>query len=49
MKKILKLMGVGLIVALIVHENKALFEIKKDLLKHTHWLNKSMRNERRSK
>ena len=48
-KKILRFMGVGLVIAVIVHENKALFEIRKDLLKHNHWLKKSTHNERRSK
>lgn len=49
LKKILKIMGAGLIAALIVHESKALYEIKKDNLKLQHWLNKGKENGTGSK
>lgn len=47
MKKLLKIFGIGLVIAIVVHENKTLFELKKDLLKHNHWLEK-IKNARRS-
>ena len=49
MKKLLKILGVGLVVAVVVHENKDLFELQKDLLKHNHWLEKIRKNAGRSK
>jgi len=49
LKKILKILGAGLIAALIVHESKALYEIKKDNLKLQHWLNKGKENVTGSK
>lgn len=49
LKKILKIMGAGLIAALIVHESKALYEIKKDNLKLQHWLNNGKENGTGSK
>lgn len=40
LSKILKCLGVGLIAALIAHETKTLFDIKKDNLKMQHRLQK---------
>jgi len=42
-KKILKILGAGIITALIVHESKTLFEIKKENLKMQHWYKKCLK------
>ena len=42
-KKILKIFGAGIITALIVHESRTLFEIKKDNLKLQHWYKKCLK------
>lgn len=42
-KKILKILGVGIITAFIVHESKTLFEIKKENLKMQHWYKKCLK------
>lgn len=46
-KRVLKLMGVGILTAIVYHESKTLFEIRKDMLKHQHWMNTKVKGKKK--
>lgn len=46
-KRMLKLMGVGILTAIVCHESKTLFEIRKDVLKYQHWMNTMVKGKKK--
>ena len=46
-KRVLKLMGVGILTAIVCHESKTLFEIRKDMFKQQHWMHTKVKGKKK--
>ena len=46
-KRVLKLMGVGILTAIVCHESKTLVEIRKDMLEHQHWMKTKVKGKKK--